>query len=267
MFTVGNVLVAPPGLNSSRQDPAEASMAGACGPPSLAPQRTVQTRNIAVVLLDPTPLTRECLAMSLNLCDRGVRVLPAATLQQAMDLAQGNPQPEAVVWNTNTAHPADPRMQDRIRELLGALTHVPLIVLNDHDDTAAALDTFRLGVRGYIPTSLGLSVVLEAVRLVGAGGTFIPPNLLVFLMQGAQVQAAPPPPEPVDLIDDGLGDLTARQIDVLRCMREGKANKIIAHELGMCESTVKVHVRNILKKLGATNRTQAVYFSNQKGSA
>ena len=49
---------------------------------------------------------------------------------------------------------------------------------------------------------------------------------------------------------------------VLNCLREGKSNKIIAYQLGMCENTAKAHVRNVLKKLGATNRTEAAYLAH-----
>ncbi len=52
---------------------------------------------------------------------------------------------------------------------------------------------------------------------------------------------------------------TARQAAVIEALRRGKANKIIAYELSMCESTVKVHIRNIMKKLNATNRTEVAY--------
>ena len=61
----------------------------------------------------------------------------------------------------------------------------------------------------------------------------------------------------------GLGDLfTPRQAAVAHALRRGKANKIIAYELNMCESTVKIHIRNILKKLKATNRTEAAFKLN-----
>jgi DNA-binding NarL/FixJ family response regulator len=56
---------------------------------------------------------------------------------------------------------------------------------------------------------------------------------------------------------------TSRQMTVLFHLQRGNANKIIAHELGMSESTVKVHVRNIMRKMNATNRTQAVYKARQ----
>jgi len=60
---------------------------------------------------------------------------------------------------------------------------------------------------------------------------------------------------------------TARQTAVIAALRQGKQNKIIAHELNMRESTVKVHVRNIMQKLKATNRTEVAYITNQLDSA
>jgi DNA-binding NarL/FixJ family response regulator len=54
---------------------------------------------------------------------------------------------------------------------------------------------------------------------------------------------------------------TQRQSQILECLRRGMANKLIAYELDMCESTVKVHIRNIMKKLNATNRTQVAYLT------
>jgi DNA-binding NarL/FixJ family response regulator len=55
---------------------------------------------------------------------------------------------------------------------------------------------------------------------------------------------------------------TRRQVAVIDALRKGKANKIIAYELNMCESTVKVHVRNIMKKLNAKNRTEVAYLAS-----
>jgi DNA-binding NarL/FixJ family response regulator len=59
---------------------------------------------------------------------------------------------------------------------------------------------------------------------------------------------------------------TARQWDVLERLKQGKQNKIIAYELNMCESTVKVHIRNIMKKLKARNRTQVVLLTSNTGN-
>jgi DNA-binding NarL/FixJ family response regulator len=61
----------------------------------------------------------------------------------------------------------------------------------------------------------------------------------------------------------GLSGLTSRQLAVLESVRRGKANKVIAYELNMCESTVKVHLRNIMKKLRARNRTEAAFMIHE----
>ena len=90
-----------------------------------------------------------------------------------------------------------------------------------------------------------LSITLAAIRLVKAGGTFVPVDLLL----APRTDRMPPQ----------QNRLTSRQGAVLNHLQQGKANKIIAYELGMSESTVKVHVRNIMHKMGATNRTQAAY--------
>jgi DNA-binding NarL/FixJ family response regulator len=89
------------------------------------------------------------------------------------------------------------------------------------------------------------------MHLVCVGGTFAPPAAL--LSQGDRSEGVIGEP----LIEG----FTQRQAQILECLRRGMANKLIAYELNMCESTVKVHVRNIMKKLKATNRTQVAYLT------
>ncbi|HYG90221.1 MAG TPA: response regulator transcription factor [Azospirillum sp.] len=239
--------------------------------------RAAYSRNITVLLLNDTPLTRECLSVSLNLCDRGLRVLTAASVADVETMLRSDTAPEidVVLCHLGGATPLAPRSLSALHQLLGILAQIPLIVLSDYEEPDAILETFRLGVRGYIPTSVGLTMALEAIRLVDAGGTFLPASFLERLIQAPlppartpeQMPEADVPPCRPACADDHLNGLTPRQLSVLKCMREGKANKVIAHELDMCESTVKVHVRNILKKLGATNRTQAVYLTFNRSSA
>jgi len=239
--------------------------AGAAGDP-LQPGTGMKkgyNQEITALLLDDTPLTRECLSISLNLCDRGLHVLTAASVADVEAMLGGDTAPDVVLCHFSGAPPSDPHSLNKLHELIAILGRIPLIVLADREEAGAALDAFRIGVRGYIPTTVGLSVALEAIRLVGAGGTFIPTS---FLQRMMLEQSSSPEPqmagaERPSCEDDRLSGLTPRQLAVLKCLREGKANKIIAYELGMRESTVKVHVRNILKKLGATNRTQAVYLT------
>jgi DNA-binding NarL/FixJ family response regulator len=93
------------------------------------------------------------------------------------------------------------------------------------------------------------------MRLVGAGGTFAPTSAL--LHAGTPSESAPPH---YDVSKKVL--FTARQLAVLVALRRGKANKQIAYELNMREGTVKVHVRHIMKKLRARNRTEVAIIAN-----
>jgi DNA-binding NarL/FixJ family response regulator len=116
------------------------------------------------------------------------------------------------------------------------------------------MDALELGVRGYIPTSVPFEIAIEAIRLVKVGGTFVPASSLLKSRKLADTPVADEPPN--------SEMFTARQAAVVEALRRGKANKIIAHELNMRESTVKVHVRNIMKKLKAKNRTEVAFMTN-----
>lgn len=108
----------------------------------------------------------------------------------------------------------------------------------------------KAGARGFIPKTLPLRALTSAIRLVAVGQTFIPGNLTY-----SQTDAGQP----------GEPRLTQVEILVLRHLGEGLANKEIAFRLQMSESTVKMHVRAICRKLGARNRTHAVIVGRADG--
>ena len=116
------------------------------------------------------------------------------------------------------------------------------------------VEALERGARGYIPPGATLDVAIGATRLVFAGGTFIPASSFPPLAgKQRSMRCTPPIAE----------QFTHRQFVVLKCLREGKANRTIATELGMSEGTVKAHVRNIMQKLNATNRTQVVFLTRE----
>jgi DNA-binding NarL/FixJ family response regulator len=115
--------------------------------------------------------------------------------------------------------------------------------------------SLKSGAHGFIPAqTTGIQIAIAAIGFVKAGGTFAPLDLLLT----NRADLAPGPQEAAQ-----QSALTSRQVVVLEQLRQGKANKIIAHELSMSESMVKVHVHNIMRKMGATNRTQAAYKAQQ----
>jgi DNA-binding NarL/FixJ family response regulator len=127
----------------------------------------------------------------------------------------------------------------------------PLVLVSDREDATFILDAIRIGARGVIPTSLPMEVAINAVRLVLAGGSFVPAAALMSSRDEVERSA---------LGAGAKSMFTQRQTAVIEALRLGKPNKIIAYELSMCESTVKVHVRNIMRRLKASNRTQVAYL-------
>jgi len=127
----------------------------------------------------------------------------------------------------------------------------------------------RLGVVGIVQPDNGIELALATIRMMMVGGFCMPPNAWAgddgMAQASAQVEQLARradvslTSERVTCESNGTSrecSLTSRECDVLRILRAGRQNKLIAHELGISESTVKVHLRNIMKKLHATNRTQ-----------
>jgi DNA-binding NarL/FixJ family response regulator len=138
-----------------------------------------------------------------------------------------------------------------------------LVVISDREEAGEIVAAFRLGVRGFIPASTEPALALQALTFILNGGQFFPPTAL---LQGGW-RAAPnghgaARERKAGEASEAEGGLTARQQDVLKLLRLGRPNKVIARELHMCEATVKVHVRQILRRLGASNRTQAALMSS-----
>ena len=123
-----------------------------------------------------------------------------------------------------------------------------IIVLTTYPGDVQALGALKAGAMGYLlKSSLGTEL-LDAIRTVHAGKRFIPPEIATELGRHAADEA-----------------LTAREIEVLRCAAAGHSNKQIARELGISEATVKAHIRSLLPKLGASDRTHAVTIALKRG--
>lgn len=133
---------------------------------------------------------------------------------------------------------------------------VPLVILSATEDAALVRELIALGVSGFVPKSDAAAVMLQAIRLILAGGTYAP---LRFLSNGSAGDVdAPAATAPA-----GLG-LTPRQMEVLGQLARGLPNKSIARELGLSEATVKVHLLAIFRVLNSRNRTEAVVAAQRR---
>ncbi|NUB12630.1 DNA-binding response regulator [Azospirillum brasilense] len=220
---------------------------------------------IAVVLVDPNSLTRDCFSLGLGTLCQDMTVRSVASLKDAAGALARDGRTEVVLCNIGAQMGLNDALCAAVRDAVSTCLPVPLVIISDRDDGGMIVESLRLGVRGYIVPSLGLGVMLEAIRLVAAGGTFVPATSLQSLfapVPGGIAVPQTPPPGVSGPATDRIGGLTPREMAVLTCMREGKSNKLIAYMLGMCENTAKAHVRNVLKKLGATNRTEAAFMAH-----
>ena len=146
-----------------------------------------------------------------------------------------------------------------IQQVRQRCPELPIIVLSGQEDPAVMRDVLDCGAQGYIPKAYSPAVMVSAVRLVMAGGVYVPPMLLSMTGRGAR-PGADPPRQPAQAARGGaLGDLlTERQVDVLRLLSQGQPNKVIGRSLGISEGTVKIHLAAIFRALNARNRTEAV---------
>ncbi len=144
---------------------------------------------------------------------------------------------------------------------------LPVIVLSGSEDPELMRSLIDLGVLGFIPKAYSPDVMLSAIRLVLAGGIYIPPLLLANAnghgWQSAEAVGAPQGFDSARSLDGLRTLLTERQIDVMRLLSQGKPNKLIARDLGISEGTVKIHLAAIFRALNVRNRVEAVVASRK----
>lgn len=139
--------------------------------------------------------------------------------------------------------------REAIRRLAEKLGSTPVVVASDGRDRRVVEALLAAGASGYLTNDTAGPAMVEAIRFVTAGGTFVSASVLRGPSAGAS--------GPADVGATPLDALTGRERAVALLLREGLSNKQIARRLGIAEATVKVFVRRVLRKLGTTNRTAA----------
>jgi DNA-binding NarL/FixJ family response regulator len=211
---------------------------------------------IRAAMIDSHALTRDCIITATSTLDSGISFVSFNTIRDCVSSADRDF--DVVLYYPHDKTPVERLTSQEITTLRQAYAERPIILLSDATQSAQSSlvrDALRAGAKGVISTrTIEMATVSAAIRYVMAGGIVVPVDVIL-------ANSSPPPDTYFEL--PRQIELTGRQMTVLGYLRQGKANKIIAHELHMSESTVKVHVRNIMRKMGATNRTQAVYNARQ----
>lgn len=207
-----------------------------------------------LVIIDNRALDRECLAHGLTNHSIDMSIATFSSFEQWQHQRRGR-SVGAVLFNIGGQKVSDPAVGNYLNRIVNDCAPAPVIILADKEEISQVLKALDYGVKGYIPTSVNVNVCVEALRLAMAGGTFVPASSVLALRHASD-------PDSHRLQPLG-GMFTQRQAEVVNALRRGKANKIIAYELKLRESTVKVHIRNIMKKLKASNRTEVACIINE----
>ena len=242
-----------------------------------------------IALIESRSFIRECMQR----CLQSAFSLPVVTFATASELEHQDRDVSArlIILSLLDSHQESAKACKLLSELLPT---APIIVFGGSNDPDLARIVITCGAKGYIPWTMGFEIAVSATRIVLAGGRYVPvdiflgeapsravsaegsretsarigcePRLIQDLQQGAPVNLTR---SHSDLCQSAVrarsaqdtsvypvsGAITKRELSVIQAIQLGKSNKIIAYHLNLCESTVKVHVRNIMRKLGAKNRT------------
>ena len=203
-----------------------------------------------IAVIDSRTLGRDALCQALRSEGSRFRIHAFANVGEWSQDGHLHRETSVILLGIGAASADDPDLVEDLQVLVRDFAHIPTIVMGEIENPSHVVKILASGARGYIPTSVSLNVAIEAISLARAGGLFVPASSLIQSHQAPRGTPSAAPPS--DLF-------THRQTAVADALCRGKANKIIAYELNLCESTVKVHVRNIMKKLQARNRTEVAF--------
>jgi DNA-binding NarL/FixJ family response regulator len=200
--------------------------------------------SIRILTVDDHPMLREGIAAVLASEQDMVLVAEASNGREAIDQFRTH-HPDVTLMDVQM-----PEVNgiDAIVKIREEFPDARIIVLTTYTGDAQAARAFKAGASGYLLKSMVRKELIDTIRLVHAGKKKIPAEIAVEMAQHHS--------------DDAL---TGREIEVLREVAAGNANKMVAQLLHISEETVKAHMRSILSKLGANDRTHAVTIAVKRG--
>lgn len=195
------------------------------------------------------------------------RVLPLEPGEPPTEPSVPAGRPSMIIFSVGGLSIADPKVSKDFERLHARFEKTPIVVLSDLDAGDEAQLALAAGAHGFVPTMLDPMQMCAALALIQTGGKYAPPALFDEWVQSTPSSRLDPGEEPTLDVVPQYDELTPRQTHVLHLLQEGFANKVIATKLGMTESTVKVHVRQIMRRLGANNRTEAALLAQRHQEA
>lgn len=207
-----------------------------------------------VILADDHALFRDGFALLLQQHEPEVECKVGNSYDDALALLQGHPDTDILMLDLNMPGMCGVASVQQVQQMFPGL---PVIILTGEESRSQMEALLAAGAAGYIPKSSSAGVMISAIRLVIAGGIYVPPQMLGPSGLGAPTRGG------VEI--DGATHLTERQLQVLRLLAIGKSNKLICRELNLGEGTIKVHLSAIYRALNVSNRTEAAMEAQRLG--
>jgi two-component system, NarL family, nitrate/nitrite response regulator NarL len=203
------------------------------------------------IVADDHPLYREAVRLRLERLFPAAEIAEAASVEELLRLGQMvGAKLDLILIDLHM-----PGMDgaDGLAQVIAAFPDTPVAMMSGLADSADMIQAVRAGARGFLPKTMSPDLFAAAVGLVIGGGSYLPAEIVQ-----AQDEAAAGPRSLLD-------GLTPREQQVLVRLATGAPNKEIGRDLGLAEVTVKLHVRQILKKIGARNRSEAAAIATRAG--
>lgn len=203
-----------------------------------------------VIIADDHPLYREAVRLRLERSFPSAEIAEVGSLDELLRLDTGTGRkPDLIMLDLHM-----PGMtNDAVARVVGAFPGTAVVLMSGLAKPMEITAAVRAGARGFLPKTMAPDLFTAALSLVAGGGSYLPADIL-----------QPPTAEPAGR-GVALDMLTPREQQVLVRLATGAANKEIGRDLGLAEVTVKLHVRQILKKIGARNRSEAASIATRAG--
>ena len=208
-----------------------------------------------ILLADDHALFREGMRYVLRQLSEDVEILEAGTFQDVLKIAAQHPELELALLDLHMPGSDGPKSVSFFRR---RYPHIPVVVVSGEEANLNMEKTLDYGASGFVSKSSGSEVMLDALKLVLAGGIYVPPHL--------RHRSAKAKKDKRSLNTNSYG-LTQRQMEVLHYLCMGMSNKEIAAAINLAEGTVKIHVAAVYQTLKVNNRLEALRVAEHLGLA
>jgi DNA-binding NarL/FixJ family response regulator len=202
-----------------------------------------------ILIVDDHTLFRDGLKLLLGKLDQSIETLDASDLPSALEAAGRLGPIDLVLFDLGLPGVSGIQALTEFRQVN---TGLPVVVLSGLADRRTVIEALENGAMGFIPKTTSSDALYGALKLVLDGGIYLPEGAWESPKHGAVPRSVPAVKRLSEL------DLTERQRQVFKLIIQGRPNKVIARELGVTESTVKAHIKPILKALNVTSRVGAI---------